>query len=304
MTTALLFPGQGLHFVGMGQALAEAFPTAARVFAEVDDALGYSLSKLAWCGPSDELTLTANAQPAILTHAVAALRVLEERVEVSPQFAVGHSLGEWTALVAADVLDLAAAARLVHLRGALMQAAVAPGVGAMAAVLGLDRAAIEQACAVAGDVGTVVIATENDAVNTVISGHVQAVARASVLCTEAGALKVVMLPVSAPFHSPLMAPAATQLAAELAGVPLREPRFAVISTVNAQPATSSQVIRRLLVQQMTEPVRWQGAIAALAGAGVSEAWALGPAAALPGMVKRTARGIKVRVVGEPTDFSH
>lgn len=304
--TVLLLPGQGAQFVGMGKALAEQSPEAHAVFMAADEALGFSLSKLCWQGPEADLTLTEYAQPAILTHSIAALRAVQAQRPVAVRAAVGHSLGEWTALVAAGALGLEPAVRLVHLRGQLMQAAVPAGVGAMSAILGLDRPAIELACAEAtlrSEGRIVVCATHNDSGNSVISGHVQAVALASELCLVRGAMRAMPLPVSAPFHSPLMAPAAEQLAKALSTVRFGKVAWPVRSTVLDGYLPDTDCLYGLLVEQMTAPVLWQEAIEAIAQSGARQALALGPAAAIPGLVKRTARGLKVTVVSDPADLA-
>lgn len=298
----LLFPGQGSQQVGMGRRLAQQERTARRVFDEADAALGFALSSLCWDGPQEQLLRTEFAQPAILTHSIAALRVAQERGGWRPTAAAGHSLGEWTALVAAGSLTLTQAVRLVHLRGQFMQTAVPLGAGAMTAVLGLALEHVEAACRGAAQGEVVVAATHNDAAHVVISGHAAAVARAEALCAERGALKCVPLPVSAPFHSPLMAPAAERLAEALAGVSFLAPEFPIRSTIVERFLDEPGRFADLLVLQMTAPVLWQEAIAALAAAGPGGALAFGPAAAVPGLVKRTARGLRVRVLGEPEDF--
>lgn len=300
---ALLFPGQGLQYVGMGQSLALQFPVAKEVFAQTDDALGFALSKLAWEGPETELTRTEHAQPAILAHSIAALRVLQTQMDLQPTVAIGHSLGEWTALVAAGVLDLQVAVQLVHVRGQFMQNAVPPGTGAMAAVLGLDRAKVQELCdsvTLAHDL--VVVAAHNDPLHTVISGHAPAVQRASEACMQAGALKVLPLPVSAPFHSPLMQAAAERLAAALEKLVCHPPQVPILSTVHGELVRDPTQFQPLLVQQMTLPVLWSEAIAQLSSLEIAQAYALGPAQALPGMVKRNARGVKVTVLAEAGDF--
>lgn len=297
----LLFPGQGLQFVGMGKALAEQFAEARAVFEEAEEALHLPLRRLCWEGPEEELTRTEHAQPAILTHAIAALRAVQARSELQVTAAAGHSLGEWTALVAAGALDLRAAVRLVHLRGRLMQEAVPQGQGAMSTILGLEREAIEGACAEAAQGEIVVVATYNDASHCVISGHSAAVERAAAACLERGAMRVVPLPVSAPFHSPLMAPAAARLAEALQDVAWAPRDFAVRSTIVDAWLQPSDDLSDLLVRQMTAPVLWQQAVAALAADGATRALALGPASAMPGLVKRTARGLKTVVLSEPAD---
>lgn len=314
----LLFPGQGSQFVGMGQSLCAAEPAARAVYAEADEALGFGLAELCWSGPEDRLTRTEFAQPAILTHSIAALRVAEARGGWQATAVAGHSLGEWTALVAAGALSLADAVRLVHLRGQLMQEAVPVGVGAMSAVLGLDRALVEAACAEAvsadpvsadpvsaGTAGAavVVVATHNDAANLVISGHAGAVARAGALCVARGALRALPLPVSAPFHSPLMAPAALRLAEHLTGIRFAPLQIPVRSTIVDQLLEGQPDWRGLLTQQMCDPVLWQEAVAAMVAGGAQRALALGPAVAVPGLVKRTSRALKVRVLCEYADFA-
>jgi len=303
----LLFPGQGMQHVGMGQALAHEHAEAQRTFAEADAALGFSLSQLCWQGPEDALTRTAYAQPAILTHSIAALRVLEAEAARTgrpfvPKAAAGHSLGEWTALVAAGALPFADALRLVHLRGQFMEAAVPPGVGVMAAVLGLEASVLTAICEEAAEDEIVAIATFNGPGNIVISGHRGAVARASILATERGATGVVEIPVSTPFHCPLMAPAAEQLRVALRDVAFAAPAFPIRSTVVDAWVTDERGITELLVAQMTAPVRWHEAITALSRAGVSRALGLGPGKPLVGMVRRIARGFRVEVKGEPVDF--
>ena len=269
---AFLFPGQGSQQVGMGAALAEASAAARAVFEEVDEALGQHLSRLMREGPEDELTLTENAQPAIMANAVATLGVLEQeggvRVAEHAAFVAGHSLGEYSALCAAGALDLATTARLLKLRGRAMQAATPVGEGAMAALLGLSW---EDALQVAEDAaqGEVVSAANDNAPGqAVISGHRGAVERAVVLAKARGAKKAMLLPVSAPFHCELMRPAAEAMAETLAEAPLRAPLVPVYANVTAQPAADPDEVRRLLVEQITAPVRWRESVANMTGAGV------------------------------------
>lgn len=300
-----MFPGQGSQFVGMGQSLCRE-AAAREVFAEADDALGFALSALCWEGPEGQLTRTEFAQPAILAHSIAAYRVAESRLRDAGQSVgvmAGHSLGEWSALVAAGCLPLAEALRLVRLRGRLMQEAVPEGQGTMAAILGLPRDVIEQVCAEVAQGDVVVCATHNDAANNVISGHVAAVARASAACVERGALRALPLAVSAPFHSPLMRPAGERLAEALAGIPFLAPRVPVRSTVADGELGDPRTFASLLVDQMVAPVLWQEAVAALSAAGYVRAVACGPASAVPGLVKRTARSLKVRVLCEAEDLA-
>ena len=292
---AFIFPGQGSQAVGMGSALAAASPAAREVFQEVDDALGENLSKLMAEGPEDQLQLTANAQPAIMANAIAVLRVLEKeggiRLAGKADFVAGHSLGEYTALCAADALDLATTARLLKLRGRAMQAAVPVGEGAMAALLGAD---IEKALALAdaaaqGEVCAV--ANDNDPSQVVISGHRTAIERAIELVKEYGIKRGVLLPVSAPFHCPLMQPAADAMAEALTPAPLRAPLVPVYANVTAAPVADPETIKQLLVAQVTGRVRWRESVAAMAEAGVDEFVELG-GKVLGAMVKRIAPDAK------------
>lgn len=288
---AFIFPGQGSQSVGMGAALAAASPAAREVFGEVDDALGQKLFTLMADGPEDQLMLTENAQPAIMANAIAVLRVLEReggvRLADKADFVAGHSLGEYTALCAADALDLATTARLLKLRGRAMQAAVPVGEGAMAALLGSD---LEKAQAIAdaaaqGEVCTV--ANDNDPGQVVISGAKAAVERAVPLAKEMGAKRAVVLPVSAPFHCPLMQPAADAMNAALADVALRAPLVPVFANVTAAPAADPAVIKALLVEQVTGMVRWRESVIAMFDAGVHDFVELGGKVLGP-MVKRSA----------------
>lgn len=265
--------------MGMGRGLADASPHARAVFQEVDDALGQHLSRLMWEGPEDELTLTTNAQPAIMAVGIAALRVLEAEAGISiadkADFVAGHSLGEYTALCAAGSLSLADTARLLRLRGEAMQAAVPAGVGAMAALLGLD---FETVTAIAAEAaGTQVCAAANDNANgqVVVSGHVEAVARAMNLAKAKGARHSVLLPVSAPFHCALMQPAADAMAAALATAPLAAPTVPLVANVTAAPVSDVDTIRRLLVDQVCGTVRWRESVLAMAGLGVEQFVELG-----------------------------
>ncbi|MBU2118506.1 MAG: ACP S-malonyltransferase, partial [Alphaproteobacteria bacterium] len=261
MTTAFLFPGQGSQAVGMGAALADAFPVAREVFAEVDDALGQRLSHLMREGPEDQLTLTENAQPALMAVSVAVMRALKNEfgVEVTAAgFVAGHSLGEYSALCAAGTLSLADAARLLKLRGQAMQRAVPVGRGAMASLIGpkTDLALAEAAAAAGAEVGVCVVANDNNAGNVVISGDKAAVDRAIEKAKELGA-RAIPLNVSAPFHCPLMAPAAQEMADALADAALVAPAVPVVANVTARPETDPAIIRRLLVDQVTGRVRWR-----------------------------------------------
>ena len=288
MGLGLVFPGQGAQVVGMGRALAEAWPEAAAVFAEVDDALGERLSALIWDGDAAALTLTENAQPALMATSLAALRALEAEAGPVPVMAMaGHSLGEYTALCAAGSIGLADTARLLRLRGRAMQAAVPVGLGAMAAVLGLDLAAVEALAAAAAEGEVCEAANDNDPAQVVISGTAAAVARAVALARAHGAKRAVLLPVSAPFHSALMAPAAEAMAAALQEVAIAAPRVPVVANVTAAPVTGQEDIRAALVAQVTGRVRFRECVEAMETMGVTAFWELGPGRALSGMIRRT-----------------
>ncbi|MTE00142.1 ACP S-malonyltransferase [Paracoccus sp. YIM 132242] len=300
---AFVFPGQGAQSIGMGRELAEVYPAAREVFERVDEALGEKLSDLIWTGDIDTLTLTRNAQPALMAASMAAFRALEsEGISIrDANFVAGHSLGEYSALCAAGSLTLEDAARLLRLRGQAMQEAVPVGQGAMAAILGLDFATVDRiAREVAGD-EVVQAANDNDPGQVVISGHKGAVERAAAAMKEAGAKRALMLPVSAPFHSVLMQPAAAVMAEALAGVDIQPPAVPLIANVRAEAVTEPGAIRRLLVEQVTGTVRWRESIANMAGAGVTEFWEIGAGKALSGMIKRIAKDAVVRNVGVPAD---
>ncbi|ANB34630.1 [acyl-carrier-protein] S-malonyltransferase [Rhodovulum sulfidophilum] len=302
---AFVFPGQGAQTIGMGKALAEAYPQARAVFEEVDDALGESLSELIWQGDQAELTLTRNAQPALMATSMAAMAALgAEGVSVTAaSFVAGHSLGEYSALCAAGAISLADTARLLRLRGEAMQAAVPVGEGAMAALLGLDLAAVREVAAEAAAGQVVQAANDNDPAQVVISGHAAAVERAVELAKTRGARRAVMLPVSAPFHCALMAPAARAMAAALEEVEIEVPLVPVVANVRACGETDPATIRTLLVDQVTGAVRWRESVAWMAGQGVSEIWEIGAGKALSGMVKRIAREVATRQVGTPDEVT-
>jgi [acyl-carrier-protein] S-malonyltransferase len=307
-TRAFLFPGQGSQHVGMGKALSEAFPVARAVFDEADAALGFSLSRLCFEGPEAELTLTANAQPAILTTSIAALRVLESEVDLRAAVVAGHSLGEYSALVAAGSLRLGDAVRIVNLRGKLMQEAVAPGVGAMAAILGLSRADVEAACAEAtaghGEQGEIVSAANfNGAGQVVIAGHKAAVDRACVAAKSRGAKRAMLLSVSAPFHCALMQPAADRLAVALVSVPFAPLSMPVVTNVEAVPNRDAARVRELLTRQVTAPVRWEESVEAIAAMGVTEAVEIGAGRVLAGLVKRIAPAIQMYGASDPASIA-
>ena len=296
---AFLFPGQGSQSVGMGAALSEASRTARDTFEEVDEALGQSLSRLMREGPEDRLTLTENAQPAIMAHALAVFRVLTRdggvSLEKAAQFVAGHSLGEYSALCAAGTFDLATTARLLKLRGQAMQAAVPVGQGAMAALLGADLEKAEAIASAAAQGEVCTVANDNDPSQVVISGHRAAIERAIGLAKDHGAKRAVLLPVSAPFHCPLMKPAADRMAEALGQTELNAPAVPVFANVIAAPASDPERIRELLVEQVTGMVRWRESIAEMVAAGVEEFVELGGKVLGP-MVKRTAPDVKVTSV--------
>lgn len=298
---AFIFPGQGSQAVGMGQALAEASPAARAVLEEVDDALGFRLSALMAEGPLDELTLTANAQPAIMANAIATLRASGIDLAAKADFVAGHSLGEYSALCAAGTFDLATTARLLKLRGTAMQEAVPVGEGAMAALLGADVALARAIADEAAEGQVCTVANDNDPSQVVISGHRAAVERAVAFAKDRGAKRAVLLPVSAPFHCPLMQPAADRMAAALADASVAAPAVPVYANVNAAPVSDPDEIRRLLVAQVTGMVRWRESVAAMAEAGVTHfvewgAKVLGP------MVKRIAPDVTVTSVVTADDI--
>jgi [acyl-carrier-protein] S-malonyltransferase len=299
MTTALVFPGQGSQRVGMGRDLALQFAEAKQTYAEADDALGAPISTLCWEGPAEELTLTANTQPAILTTSIAVYRVLAAR-GLTCDVVAGHSLGEWSALVAAGALSLADAVKLTRLRGAAMQEAVPVGQGAMAALVGLS---LDAARAVFDAASTpterCVPANLNGAGQIVISGHAGAVDRALAAAKPAGAKIAKKLDVSAPFHCALMQPAADRLAVALEPITVNAPRVPVVANVTAAPTQDPVEIKRLLVEQVTAPVRWEESVQRLAADGVTRAYELGSGAVLKGLVKRIAETIEITTIGEP-----
>ena len=305
MERAFVFPGQGAQSIGIGRALAEAYPAARAVFEEVDAALGESLSALIWEGEADALTLTQNAQPALMATSMAAMRALEaEGVEVTAaRFVAGHSLGEYSALCAAGSLGLADAARLLRIRGRAMQEAVPVGEGAMAAVLGLDLESVRAVAEEAAQGAVCEAANDNDPAQVVVSGHRAAVERAADLAKERGAKRAMLLPVSAPFHCALMAPAAEAMRAALAEVALSAPRVPVVANRRAEAVSDPEEIRALLVEQVTGTVRWRESVEWMAAQGVGEFWEIGAGKALSGMIKRIARGAVTRPVGTPEEVA-
>ena len=304
---AFIFPGQGAQAVGMGRDLAAAYRDAAAVFDEVDEALGEKLSALIWDGPAEDLTLTANAQPALMATSIAAMRALEaEGVSVeAARFVAGHSLGEYSALCAAGALSLSDTARLLRTRGRAMQAAVPVGVGAMAALLGLDfetaQAVAEVAAREAGGGEVCQAANDNDPGQVVVSGHKAAVERAIGIAKGKGAKRALLLPVSAPFHCALMQPAAEVMAAALAGVEIAAPRVPLVANVRAEAVSDPAEIRELLVAQVTGPVRWRESVLWLAGQGVTELVEIGAGKALSGMARRIDRALATSAVNTAVD---
>ena len=299
MTTALLFPGQGSQRVGMGRDLALKFEVARRTYEEADDVLGFALSKLCFEGPEDDLTLTKHTQPAILTTSIAVFRVLREK-GLAFDLVAGHSLGEWSALVAAEAMQLRDAVKLTHLRGTYMQEAVPVGQGSMAALMGLDLATTQAVCAKASQPGEPVEpANLNGGGQIVISGHTNAIDRAIEGAKAAGAKIAKKLTVSAPFHCSMMKPAAERLAAALVDVAIMTPRVPVVANVTAEPTQDPARIKELLVQQVTASVRWEESIQAVAKLGVTRAYELGSGAVLKGLVRRIAPTIEVTTIGEP-----
>lgn len=305
MIRAFVFPGQGAQTIGMGQALAQAYPAAKAVFEEVDDALGESLSSLIWDGDIADLTLTANAQPALMATSLAALRALEsEGVSLDDAtFVAGHSLGEYSALAASGALGISDAARLLRIRGRAMQEAVPVGEGAMAAILGLDLAAVVEVALEAAQGDVCQAANDNDPSQVVVSGHKAAVERAVEIAKERGAKRAVLLPVSAPFHCALMQPAADRMAEALADVALAAPRVPLVANVLAEAVSDAETIRRLLVQQVTGAVRWRESVVWMAAQGVTEFWEIGAGKALSGLIKRSAKGTGTRNFGTPEDIA-
>ncbi len=299
MTTALLFPGQGSQRVGMGRDLAHAHAVARQTFEEADAVLGFSLSKLCFEGPEDELTLTKYTQPAILATSIAVFRVLRDR-GLRFDYVAGHSLGEWSALVAAGAMSLRDAVRLTHLRGTYMQEAVPVGQGAMAAVMGLDLDKVRAVCGAAAAPGEPVEpANLNGAGQIVISGHTAAIDRAVPAALAAGAKLAKKLVVSAPFHCSMMQPAADRLAAALTDVAVDAPQVPVVANVTATPTRDPAAIKQLLVQQVTASVRWEESVQQLASLGVVRAYELGAGSVLSGLVRRIAKTIEIKSIGEP-----
>ena len=300
---AYLFPGQGSQHAGMGKELADNFVVARQVFEEANDALGFDLAALCFNGPEDDLKLTANTQPAILTTSVAALRVLSAETGLVPSFAAGHSLGEYSALVCAGCLAFADAVRVVRQRGTFMQEAVPVGTGSMAAILGLGLDDLAFVCSEAAQGQVVAPANFNSDGQVVIAGHTEAVDRAIVLAKEKGAKRAMPLPVSAPFHCSLMIPAGERLATVLNGIDVGEMTLPVIANVEAAPNQDPARVRELLVKQVSAPVRWQETVASMVELGVDHYVEIGPGKVLSGLAKRMAKGSTIQNVQNVADLS-
>jgi [acyl-carrier-protein] S-malonyltransferase len=307
MKRAFIFPGQGSQSVGMGKALADAFPQAKAVFDEVDQALSQKLSALMWEGPAEELTLTANAQPALMAVSLAAIRVLEAEAGLDlnkhAAFVAGHSLGEYSALAAAGSLSISDTARLLRIRGNAMQNAVPVGQGAMAALLGLEYDVALEVAREAAQGEVCDAANDNGGAQVVVSGHKSAVERAVAIAQTRGAKRAVMLAVSAPFHCALMQPAADAMREALAGVTVNSPAVPVVANVEAAPITDPAAIRDALVRQVTGTVRWRESVAYMAAQGVDSFYEVGSGKVLTGLVKRIAAGASAVAIGTPEDVA-
>jgi [acyl-carrier-protein] S-malonyltransferase len=306
MARALVFPGQGSQDVGMGRALAEAFPAAKAVFDAVDAALGQKLSTLMWEGPKDQLTLTENAQPALLAHSLAVVRVLEREkgfsLEAKVKLVAGHSLGEYSALAAARAFSLADAARLLKLRGQAMQKAVPVGQGAMTALLGVGLDVARRIAADAAQGQVCDIANDNEPAQVVLSGHSSAIDRVAEVGKAHGLRRAIPLPVSAPFHCALMQPAADAMAAALAKVEIKAPVVPLVANVLAAPISDPDEIRKRLVQQVTGTVRWRECVLAMRAAGITELYEIGSGKVLSGLAGRIEKSLKATPIGTPADI--
>lgn len=302
---AFVFPGQGSQFVGMGKDLADAFPVAKQTFEEVDDALGQKLSKIMFEGPDTDLNLTENTQPALMAHSIAVARVLEQAKPgfiKSAKFVAGHSLGEYSALTASGTFRLSDTAKLLKIRGQAMQKAVPVGVGAMAAILGLELPDVTAIVKEASAAEIVAAANDNSFGQIVVSGHKAAVEKAIALATAKGAKRAILLPVSAPFHCPLMKPAADAMQAALAEVNMAAPSPAVVANVIASEVTDPARIRQLLVEQVTGMVRWRESVLYMKTQGVTELVELGAGKVLAGLTKRIDGDLTGKSVGAPKDI--
>jgi [acyl-carrier-protein] S-malonyltransferase len=307
MAVAFVFPGQGSQAVGMGKALAEAFAPARQVFEEVDTALEERLSDIIWNGPAESLTLTQNAQPALMAVSLAAMRVLESEAGVNLErdaaFVAGHSLGEYSALAAAGALSITDAARLLRVRGLAMQKAVPVGAGAMAALIGLEYGAAKVVAAEAADADVCAAANDNGGDQVVLSGNKAAVERAVEIAKTRGAKRVMLLPVSAPFHCALMQPAADAMAEALAAVAVKRPCVPLVANVLAQPISDPASIVRSLVEQVTGTVRWRESVLFMAQAGVTTFYEIGAGKVLTGLIKRIAPAATASAIGTPDDVT-
>jgi len=305
MSVAFTFPGQGSQAVGMGKDLADNFAEARAVFEEVDEALGQKLSDIMWNGPEETLTLTANAQPALMAVSMAVIRVLEAKgldLKSKVSFVAGHSLGEYSALCAAGTFSIADTARLLRIRGNAMQAAVPVGEGAMAAIIGLEHGDVQAICAEASSVGPCQIANDNGGGQLVISGGKAAVEKAAALASEKGAKRAIMLPVSAPFHSALMGPAADAMREALSKVEKKDPIVPLIANVRAAPVTSASEIADLLVEQVTGQVRWRETVEWFGANGVTTLYEVGAGKVLTGLARRIDKNINGVAVNGPADI--
>jgi len=307
MAVAFVFPGQGSQAVGMGKELADAFAPARLVFEEVDDALGERISDLIWNGPMDTLTLTENAQPALLAVSLAALRALEAEaglvLDRDVAFVAGHSLGEYSALAAAGSISLADAARLLRIRGRAMQKAVPVGEGAMAALIGLELDDVKKIAADAASLGVCAPANDNGGGQVVLSGSKAAVEHAVEIAKRRGAKRAIILPVSAPFHSPLMQPAADAMATAFLDVAVKPPRVPLVANVLAQPITDPAKIVRCLIEQVTDTVRWRESVLFMMHAGVTAFYEIGAGKVLSGLIKRIADGVTASSIGTSGDIA-
>ena len=305
MTIAFTFPGQGSQAVGMGKDLAENFAEARAVFEEVDDALGEKLSETMFNGPDETLTLTANAQPALMAVSMAVIRVLEAKgvdLKAKVSYVAGHSLGEYSALCAAGMFSIADTARLLRIRGNAMQAAVPVGVGAMAAIIGLEHADVIAVCEEASALGACQIANDNGGGQIVISGEKAAVEKGAAIATEKGAKRAILLPVSAPFHSSLMAPAADAMREALSGVKKSSPVVPLIANVRAAPVTDADEIAKLLVEQVTGQVRWRETVEWFAANGATTLYEIGSGKVLTGLARRIDKTVNGIAVNTPADI--
>lgn len=306
MSTAFMFPGQGSQKVGMGFDLAERYPVAKQVFDEVDDAVGKKLSRIMWNGPIEELTLTENAQPALMAVSLAVMHVLEKEkgfdLAARLKFIAGHSLGEYSALAAAGSISLTDTAKLLQIRGRAMQQAVPVGEGAMAAILGLDFDPVKEIAKEAAQGDVCSAANDNAPGQVVVSGTKAAVERAMELASEKGARRAILLPVSAPFHCQLMAPAAEAMAEALANVTISEPKVPLIANVLASSITSPDDIRQRLVEQVTGTVRWRESVSYMAENGVETLYEVGTGKVLSGLARRIVRSLKSSALGTPDEI--